>query len=128
MSNGRKYISSDDRPFTYQHIMLAGDYVEAPYDPWIEGSSGDKPVIGRTKPKVDNGLSLGALKRAKAERRLMKIANAKRREEVKAMPLVPPAEPKEHPSRTMFVGRPKLDHRPSGWNVFSKRVEKKKEL
>ena len=131
--SSRRYIKSDDAPFTYQHVMLAGPYVEAPIDPWVSGEEGTMPRFGRHGRKivVDNGMSNGARKRAKEARRLERVEVAKARELVASLPVVKAPDPVERAPRLVFMreGRA-IQHgsRPKGYNVFARRVLKPKEL
>lgn len=131
--SSRRYIKSDDAPFTYQHVMLAGPYVEAPIDPWVSGEEGTMPRFGRHGRKivVDNGMSNGARKRAKDKARLERVEAAKARDYVATLPLVKEPDPVEKSPRLTFrrEGRA-VQHgpRPKGYNVFARRVLKPKEL
>ena len=144
-NNVRRYIRSDDKAFTFQHVMLAGANVEgAEGDPWARvdganhpfskvyiGREGEKALKVERSMKEGKGMSNGARKRAKEARRLERVEVAKARELVASLPVVKAPEPVERAPRLVFnrEGRA-IQHgsRPKGWNVFAKRVLKTKEL
>lgn len=144
-NNVRRYIRSDDRPFTYQHIMLAGpwsagteddtwarvDAVNHPFSKVYIGREGEKALRVERSMKEGKGMSNGARKRAKEARRLERVEVAKARELVASLPVVKAPDPVERAPRLVFnrEGRA-IQHgsRPKGWNVFAKRVLKTKEL
>ena len=141
-NNVRRYIRSDDKAFTFQHVMLAGANVEgAEGDTWSRadgpyhqfgptyiGREGEKALKVERSMKEGKGMSNGARKRAKEARRLERVEVAKARDLVNSLPVVAAPAPVDKPSRLVFMreGRA-VQHgpRPSGYNAKSKRVVRK---
>ena len=117
MANCRRYIHSDDERFTYRHVQQAGEWASNPFDDGWNVTGDGIACVGRAGVKlarkrdgVNDGMSNGARKRAKAQKRAERIAYAQGRDFVAGLEVVRDKRvdnPVEIPSKTRVVGRPK---------------------